>query len=355
MEGKTIRIGIVGAGANTRAMHIPKLRAIEGVEILGVCNRSRTSGEAVAGELGIPRVYSRWEDLVSDRELDAVVIGTWPYMHCPVTIAALEAGKHVLCEARMAMDASEARRMLNASRSHPDLVAQLVPAPYTLELDQEVRDRIREGYTGRLLAIDVRAVSGAFIDQSSPLHWRQDTRLSGVNTLALGIWYEAVARWVGHARSVCAMSRVFVPTRIDPSTGKPEAVRVPDHVDALADMECGAQMRMQLSAATGLAPSTAEVWLFGADGTLRVEATGKKVFGGRRGDPSLVEIPVAREKRVGWRVEEEFVAAIRGREKVRLTSFEEGVRYMEFTEAVALSSSQGARISLPLSPTVSAL
>src|SRR5262245_50409148 len=103
-----IRIGVVGAGANTRLHHIPKLKKIDSVGIKSVANRSRASSERVAQEFGIERVYDRWQDLINDAGIDAVVIGTWPYMHCTLTLAALAANKHVLTEARIAMNASEA-------------------------------------------------------------------------------------------------------------------------------------------------------------------------------------------------------------------------------------------------------
>ena len=115
MSPETIRIGIVGAGANTRLHHIPGFKAIEGVEVVSVCNRSRESSQRVADEFGIPKVYDRWTDLVEASDTNAICIGTWPYLHCPVTLASLEAGKHVLTEARMAMDASQAHAMKAAS------------------------------------------------------------------------------------------------------------------------------------------------------------------------------------------------------------------------------------------------
>ena len=110
-----IRVGIVGAGANTRLRHIPGLQAIEEVEIVSVANRTIESARRVAREFGIPKVFDHWEDLVMARDLDAVVIGTWPNLHCAVTLAALDAGKHVLCEARMARNAKEARAMWQAA------------------------------------------------------------------------------------------------------------------------------------------------------------------------------------------------------------------------------------------------
>jgi predicted dehydrogenase len=347
MKADTVRVGIIGAGTNTRDVHIPKLREIPGVEIVAVANRTRESAEAVAGKFGIPRIHDRWQDVVADPGVDAVLVGTWPSLHRDATVASLETGKHVLCEARMAMDAAEAREMLSASLAHPRCVAQLVPAPYTLEVDAAVQRLLSKGWLGKLLAVDVRGTAAEFLDETSPLHWRQDTAKSGLNVLTLGIWYECAARWIGHARSVIASARTFVPRRADPATGRAADVMVPDHVDVLAETENGASLRVQVSAVTGLAPSPREAWLFGSEGTLRVEADTRRLFGARRGEGGLREIVVPAGERIGWRVEREFIGAIRGSEPVRLTTFAEGVRDMEFTEAVAVSARTGQRVELP--------
>lgn len=348
MNEQTLRVGIIGAGANTRKMHIPGLQAIAGVEVVSVCNRSRASGEQVAREFGIPRVCETWREVVDDPGVDAVVIGTWPYMHRTLTCAGLEAGKHVLCEARMAMNAAEAHAMLDTARARPDLVAQIVPSPFTLAFDATIQTKIGEGWLGDPLAIDVRHVTGTFPDREAPLTWRQDAGLSGLNVMTMGIWYEALARWVGHAGSVFATTRTVVRQRpVAGATGL-AAVGVPDHVDILARMECGAQARMQFSAVLGLAAPTTEIWLYGSEGTLRLDGAGETLWGGRRGDAALEAIPVPEDARERWRVEEEFVGAIRGQEPVRLTTLEEGVRYMEFTEAVTRSAASGAVVHLPL-------
>ena len=92
MSNDSLRVGIIGAGANTRSRHIPGLQAIDGVEVVSICNRSRASSERVAQEFGIPQVYESWQELIHAEDTDAIVIGTWPYMHCRLTIAALEAG-----------------------------------------------------------------------------------------------------------------------------------------------------------------------------------------------------------------------------------------------------------------------
>jgi len=344
MANQTIRVGFVGAGNNTRRHHIPKLAAQPGVELVAVANRSVESGERVAKEFGIGRVHGDWREIVAAADIDAVCIGTWPYTHCEMTLAALEHGKHVLCEARMAMNAAEGRRMLDASRRAPQLVAQLVPAPHTLEVDSTIQKLLAEGYVGEVLAVELMGAQGRFAEPEAPLHWRQDVSLSGHNVLNMGIWYEAMMRWLGPARRVTAMTKIAVPRRRD-AAGAWHEVRVPDHIDILGALGGGAVAHLRFSAVTALAPSP-EVWIFGSEGTLRLEADARRLSGGRRGDSELSEIAIPAERRVGWRVEEEFVNAIRGREKITRTNFEDGVRYMEFTDAVAKSAASGQTVDV---------
>ena len=71
-----LRIGLIGAGQNTRTMHIPGFQAIDGVEIVVVANRSRESSQRVADEFGIPRIADSWQMVVADPEVDAICIGT---------------------------------------------------------------------------------------------------------------------------------------------------------------------------------------------------------------------------------------------------------------------------------------
>lgn len=343
MTQDTIRVGIVGAGKNTRDRHIPGLQAIDGVEIVAVCNRSRESGERVAQQFGIGQVYTDWLKLVQAADVDAVLIGTWPYMHCPITITALEANKHVMCEARMAMNASEAHRMAEALRSRPHLVAQIVPSPFSLRVDRTIQRLIRDGWLGDVLVVSIRA-GDTFIDQDNTMHWRHDMDLSGHNIMTMGIWYEAMIRWVGLATSVVARGKTFMSMRVDES-GHLQGVRIPDHIDIVADLACGGQAHIQVSSVTGFAaPPSATI--YGSEGTLHFsEGT---LTGGQRHDNGLREIEIPPEEEGGWRVEEEFIAAIRGEEEITHTDFCTGVKYMEFTTAIHHSLQSGAAVRLPL-------
>lgn len=345
MNQSPIRIGIVGAGANTRDRHIPGFRQIPGVELVAVANRSRASGERVAQQFGIPRVFDDWRALVTDPAIDAVMIGTWPYLHMPVTLLALAHGKHVLTEARMAMNLDEARAMLAASRRHPELVAQIVPAPFTFAADRAIQAKVLAGFLGDLLAVEMRVSPLAFLNREAPAHWRQDRALSGVNIMSMGIWYESLLRWTGGVTSVMAKTRTVVPVRRDAETGEPRATTAPEHVEVIGEMAGGALFHLQLSSFTGLGPAP-EVWLFGSEGTLRYEQSGSKLSAGRRGDTALAPVEIAPEQRYAWRVEEEFIGAIRGEEPVTRTSFADGVRYMAFTQAVSDSAHEGRAVAV---------
>ncbi|MGA0333131.1 MAG: Gfo/Idh/MocA family protein [Kiritimatiellia bacterium] len=331
---ESLKIGIIGAGSNTRAKHIPKLLEIPGVRIEVVCNRSEESSRRAADEFGIPRTASQWQEVVADPDLDAVVIGTWPYLHAPISIAALEAGKHVLCEARMAMNAHEADAMLAAAERHPDLVAQIVPSPFTLHWDRFIQRNLAEGLIGDLLAVDVFATSHAFLNPDLPMSWRQDIRLSGLNVMGMGIYYEAMARWTGHAKTVKALGRVQVKQRPD-ETGTLQDLYVPDHVDVFGELHSGASYHLRCSQITGACPTPDDFILYGEKGTLRLDLTQKQLWLSTpdQPDPRLLQVPEAEQG--FWRVEAEFIGAIRGEEPVRLTSFPEACAYMHFTQKVA--------------------
>ena len=128
-----------------------------------------------------------WREIIEDEGIDAVCIGTWPYLHAPVTVVALEAGKHVLCEARMAMNASQAHAMLDAARTNPHLTAQIVPAPHTLALDRTIIEMIGAGYVGDLVAgRRPRHRRQRLPGVGLPVHWRHDRALSGNNVMMMG-------------------------------------------------------------------------------------------------------------------------------------------------------------------------
>ena len=275
-----IRIGVIGAGGIVSSTHLPGLRRMPGVEVVAVANRSLESSRRAAAELDIPRAYASWEQLLDAGGIDAVLIGTWPYMHRAITLAALDSGRHVLCQARMANDAAEAHDMLNASRRHPDLVCQLVPSSSGYSIDRAMQTILASGQLGDLLSVEVQRLQRGFANFGGELDWRHNPELSGYNVT------------------------------------------------------------------TGLSRGN-DTWIFGSEGTLHVD-NALNIFVGRRGDRELAAYPNPPEGQARHRVEEEFINAIRGIEPVTQNTFEIGVRYMEWTEAIYRSARSGTAVSLPL-------
>lgn len=349
-----LRIGLIGAGGNTKLRHIPGLRSVAEVEIVTVCNRRSESTAAVAREFGIPRTAASWEEVVADREVDAIVIGTWPNLHCSITLAALQAGKHVLTEARLARNLAEARQMVDASKRFPRLVCQVVPSPYGLVGDIVMRERIAGGYLGQLRAIQVTGLNAALADPAAPLSWRQDDVLSGLNMLTLGIVHETLLRWVPSPVRVQAQVHAFIPTRIDPASGQRRSVGTPDSVQVLTVLPGGVRGTYHFSGVTPFGQQFG-ITLFGSDGVLHYDLLTDRIRGASRTEgrdsarmDELPEIPIPPEKARAWRVEADFIDSIRTGTPVRYTDFATGVAYMEFTEAVARSAQSGAAVDLPL-------
>ncbi|MCA9118254.1 MAG: Gfo/Idh/MocA family oxidoreductase, partial [Planctomycetaceae bacterium] len=334
--------------ANTRSRHIPGFRAIEGVEIAAVANRTEESTRRVAEEYSIPKTYGSWQELVADPDLDAVMIGTWPSLHAEITVAALEAGRHVLTEARMARSLAEAKRMAAAAEARPELITQIVPSPFGLEEDAYLKELIGGGFLGELREVVLISATDLFHDRSAPLHWRQEEEISGRNVLSLGILHETLLRWVPPPVWVMAQHAMFqTDFAPSPHTGHTEAT-VPDSVQILTRLEGGARGLYHLSGQTLFGPGH-QIHLYGSRGTIRFElAPEKKLLIGQEGDEKLREVKIPAEQQGGWRVEEEFIGAIRGEEQVQFTDFATGLKYMEFTEAVAISAESQQAVVLPM-------
>jgi predicted dehydrogenase len=211
-----------------------------------------------------------------------------------------------------------------------------------------VKQLIADGFLGELREVVMLAASDALADSQSPLSWRQASALSGVNMLTLGIIHETLVRWVPDPVRVAAQAHAFTSHRRDPETGVPVRVGEPDSVQVMTALPGGARGLYHVSGVTRFGPGH-QIHLYGSEGTLKYDFAPDRLCGARRGERELREIPVPPEEEYGWHVEEEFIASIREGRPVEFTDFPTGVRYMEFTEAVARSAAAaGEPVELPL-------
>src|SRR5437764_6370632 len=325
-----LRIGIVGAGSIVRARHLPALKKYSEVEIVAVSNSTYASGEKFCRE-NLPHAtpMQNWADLLALPDLDIIWIGTPPYMHSAVTISALEAGKHVFCQARMSMDLAEAEEMLAVSKRYPELVTMLCPPPFGLRADMLVKKLLAENYIGRPHHVHLQSFTNNYLDPDAPAHWRQKIEISGLNTLTLGIYVEVLQRWLGEITGVFARGKIVQPIR------EGYDVIIPDLLTILCSFESGAEGVLEFSGIDALVPGD-RLEIYGSSGTLTYDFASDIVRAGRAGDPELHVVDVPSELEGEWRVEEDFLAAVRSKGRVRpQPNFEDGVRYMRVVQAVA--------------------
>jgi predicted dehydrogenase len=211
-----------------------------------------------------------------------------------------------------------------------------------------MRRLIAAGYLGELREVVVIGTSDTLADSHAPLSWRQAAQLSGLNMLALGILHETLIRWIPDPIRVFAQAHAFTPERVDSASGMLTRVGTPDSVQVLTVVDGGARGIYHLSGVTRFGPGQ-QIHLYGSEGTLKYEfAPHDRLWGAKRGARELREIVVPPEEQYGWHVEEEFIASIRDQRPVEFTDLATGVRYMDFTSAVAASAASGETVDLPV-------
>lgn len=116
---RTVRVGIIGCGGIANGKHMPSLKEVEGVEMVAFCDLIIEKAEKAAKQYGTPdaKVYTDYKELLKDESIEVVHVLTPNRSHADLTIDALYAGKHVMCEKPMAKNAADAKRMLDAAKA----------------------------------------------------------------------------------------------------------------------------------------------------------------------------------------------------------------------------------------------
>jgi predicted dehydrogenase len=198
--------------------------------------------------------------------------------------------------------------------------------------------KIASGRLGRIHHVRLHSFSAQYLDPESPPHWRQREELSGNNVLALGIYVEVLHRWLGPIKRVFARSHTVYPLRDG------YQVRVPDMLAVICEFANGATGVMEFSGVAAHAPSD-KLEIFGSQGSLSYDFAKDEICHGTRADRSLQSIQLNAENEGSWRVEEDFIAAVRSHGNLRpRPNFDDGVEYMRVVDAVAESRYRGREV-----------
>ncbi|HLF70974.1 MAG TPA: Gfo/Idh/MocA family oxidoreductase [Dehalococcoidia bacterium] len=345
---QTVRVGLVGAGNFTISRILPGFAAVAGCEVVAVANRRLETAEKVAAQFSIPKASGDWRAVVENPDVDAVFIGTPPYAHKEVALAALQAGKHVLCETRIATSAADALDMHNAAEAAKarGVRSALVPPAPWYRGRRFVEHLVKSGYLGRLTQVQAFNMNGSMADPTTPLSvGRNELDLYGpYNAAQLGLTYDVMAPWTGHATRVVAHRATFTPERPLTPGGPMTKAPYPEEVTAIAETEGGAVMLNMLNWASHFSESRIE--LYGDAGTLVYKLRGDSILAARAGDAALKELPIPPEHEGAWLAEDEFVRLIRGEIAEPGFSFWDGVKNMRYLEAVYKSGSEGRAVEV---------
>ncbi|MGH2346247.1 MAG: Gfo/Idh/MocA family protein, partial [Chloroflexota bacterium] len=155
VRASSIKVGVIGAGFIGPA-HIESLRRLGYVEVAALAGRDQASAEAKAALLGIPRAYGNYLDLIADPDLEVIHICSPNREHFPAAKAALEAGKHVMCEKPLGMNSKESAELVALAEAR-GLVHAVTFNLRFFPLVQQARTMIERGDLG-----DVYLVHGGF-------------------------------------------------------------------------------------------------------------------------------------------------------------------------------------------------
>jgi predicted dehydrogenase len=248
----TVRIGVIGSGF-ARRVQLPALAFVPGTRATAVASGRRANAEAVAREFGLPHVFTDGAELARSPDVDLVIVSSTPDSHARFAIAALEAGKHVLCEKPTALDAFEAAQMLAAAERRPDRLAWIDHELRYEPNRRKARELIRSGAIGEVRHVELGLkpyLRGDGRPQASdaPWNWWFDAARGGGILGAVGSHLIDLCRfWIGaEVAHVAGLVETFVHERRD-EDGALHPVTADDYATAILRMATGAVATLTLS------------------------------------------------------------------------------------------------------------
>lgn len=208
----TYRVGIAGAGIGVR--YARSFQTVPGVEVVALCAASRERSEPAARELGIPAVYTSFDAMLAECALDVAVVATPNDLHHSQTLAAIEAGAHVVCDKPLALDSAQARAMLDAATRRG--VRHIVP--FWLRFVPAVaraHELMAGGSLGLPVFADVHFLNCGWGDPEGPMRWQFERARAGSGALSnIGSHAIDALHWLaGDIRRICATTAIAVPVR----------------------------------------------------------------------------------------------------------------------------------------------
>ncbi|HEX8069524.1 MAG TPA: Gfo/Idh/MocA family oxidoreductase [Pyrinomonadaceae bacterium] len=359
-KDETIGVGIIGTGF-ARTTQLPAFKAV-GARVVAIASGRRANAERVARAFDIPFAADDWRAVVAHPDVALVSIVTPPATHREITLAALDAGKAVLCEKPMALAAAETEEM----RRRADAAHALALVDHELRMlagRRRLRELLRAGEIGRVRHVRYTFRTDARASAARAWNWWSDERMGGGTLGAIGSHAVDSCRWLlgAEVAAVAAQLTTHVRERAD-EAGTPRAVTTDDEASLLlrftgGPLTAGTTGSVALSMIAAGAPEhTCE--LFGERGALKITEP-EELYRASVGDGAWrrVEVeptPLAPGLRDGsWArgftvLARELIAALRaGHNTVaEAATFADGHRVQLVLDAARRAHESGRRIEL---------
>ena len=247
-----VRWGVLSTADIALTKVIPGFRRSPRSEVVAIASRDAARAEDVAAQLGIPRSHGSYEALLDDPEIDAVYIPLPNHLHAAWAIAAARAGKHVLCEKPLALDAAQAQTMVDAAREQGTLLMEAFmyrQHPSWIA----ARDLVTSGRIGRLRAVD----SWFSYFNDDPTNIRNTAAAGGGALYDIGCYSVNLSRMLFGSE----------PTRVQASITRDPAMQVDTLASAILDFDAGVAT---FTCATR-AESDQRVDIYGTGGRISIE------------------------------------------------------------------------------------
>ena len=233
MKNDKIGVGLIGTGF-ARTAQAPAFRACEGAELTAVCSGNLENAEKTADEFNIEHVCADYRELLALDDVDLVVITAPPSLHHRMALAALDAGKHVICEKPMAMNAAEAREMAARAANRRGKLAVIDHELRFNPTWRRMKETIDEDFLGEIYHVTMTVASGFRHSAQRPWNWWSQAAAGGGLLGALGSHAIDALRWMlGDIEAVCSSVATMVPERKDPKSGEMRAVETDDYCSFL--------------------------------------------------------------------------------------------------------------------------
>lgn len=357
-----MKFAVIGASF-ARAAYLPALRHVPGAEVVAVASNRLESARSAADAFGVPQAYDDWRQMLERHRPDAVLIATPTDTHAEMTLAALELGAHVLCEKPTAMDAGEAKAMLDRAEA----LGRVHMIDHELRFNpnrMRIAELIAEGALGEIRHVNIANIGASWADPASrPMgDWWSLAAQGGGRLGANGSHQVDMVRWwLGPVHSVMGELLTMVPDRIDKASGAAWTATADDVSYLTLRMRSEARVQIFMSgvAAHNIGNLTQ---VFGSKGTITLSNEDERLYFAKAGQ-GFEEITVADPNaslpglnKGIWNVSvvaalREFAAAItEGRPLRQGASFVDGLANQLVLDAVRQSSQSRAWVDLTHEP-----